>query len=623
MINPLTILYGTLTKHIDVTKLAKARFIATNTNTLTIPHVRNFNDYFGDPCCGTVKYLIVIYCFKMIVIPENNNDYVINLNTMFKNNVVYYICEYDGYNCFEDYVDSLNIVNVKIFYHDVKHLEYLDMTNKKHIYIFRYHVIPSISPASNIYLLNTEQLTEQFVYNKLINYLDYQIIDYSTVNIKILNKGIYLPYQIQDCENTKLKEFSKNPIYDIAVVGDLTPRRLHIINQLKTKYKILIVKGWNDVRDQQIGQCKILLNIHGNLTDNRKNFKIFEHMRCDRWIFAGKTIISEVSYCMEELDIYPNVVWCNYDNIIENVNSTITNNININCPLPSIVAQRTDYLNKFIDMIDNSDIKIVDAFIFYNELDILNYRLATLYPYVDYFVIIESKYTFSGKEKPLFYKNHMDDFKPYHNKIIHIVLDTAPYIYPNINYSTKQQWENEAYQRNAIKLGIDQLKLSDRDFIIISDVDEIIDYHILTAIKNRILEISIASLEQDFYYYNLNSKIKEIWCKSKLISYHMFQTLNISCEEIRSFKNVTCIKNAGWHLSYFGDKYFIQNKIQNFSHQEYNNSTYTDLTAIETNMIKQRDMFNRPSQPITKISIKDNSYLPPQYDQYLTKFYSY
>ena len=42
--------------------------------------------------------------------------------------------------------------------------------------------------------------------------------------------------------------------------------------------------------------------------------------------------------------------------------------------------------------------KIVDCFIFYNEIDMLLYRLEILNEYVDYFILVESKYTFSGKE---------------------------------------------------------------------------------------------------------------------------------------------------------------------------------------------------------------------------------
>ena len=40
--------------------------------------------------------------------------------------------------------------------------------------------------------------------------------------------------------------------------------------------------------------------------------------------------------------------------------------------------------------------KIIDCFIFYNEVDILEYRLKTLNEVVDYFIIVESRQTFIG-----------------------------------------------------------------------------------------------------------------------------------------------------------------------------------------------------------------------------------
>jgi hypothetical protein len=47
--------------------------------------------------------------------------------------------------------------------------------------------------------------------------------------------------------------------------------------------------------------------------------------------------------------------------------------------------------------------QIIDCFTFFNELDMLEFRLTELDPYVDKFVIIESTKTFTGKPKPLYY----------------------------------------------------------------------------------------------------------------------------------------------------------------------------------------------------------------------------
>ena len=50
--------------------------------------------------------------------------------------------------------------------------------------------------------------------------------------------------------------------------------------------------------------------------------------------------------------------------------------------------------------------KIVDCFTFYNELDMLYYRLNLLYSHVDYFVIVEAKETHAGNPKKLYFEEN-------------------------------------------------------------------------------------------------------------------------------------------------------------------------------------------------------------------------
>jgi beta-1,4-mannosyl-glycoprotein beta-1,4-N-acetylglucosaminyltransferase len=203
--------------------------------------------------------------------------------------------------------------------------------------------------------------------------------------------------------------------------------------------------------------------------------------------------------------------------------------------------------------------KIIDCFIFYNELDLLNYRLNILNNVVDYFIIVESKYTFVGKEKNLIFNQNKHLFENFKDKIIHIIVD-LPYIYPNVDLNNDDQWKNEKYQRNSIKNGLDKINFNDEDIIIISDIDEISDPNTLEIIKNYNLNIEIYSLQMDFYYYNLNSKIVNKWYHSKIISYKKYKELNISCQDIREYRNYIIIDNGGWHLSYFGNVEFIKNK---------------------------------------------------------------
>jgi beta-1,4-mannosyl-glycoprotein beta-1,4-N-acetylglucosaminyltransferase len=265
--------------------------------------------------------------------------------------------------------------------------------------------------------------------------------------------------------------------------------------------------------------------------------------------------------------------------------------------------------------------KIVDCFTFYNELDLLTYRLNLLYEVVDYFIIVEAKHTFIGNEKILYYNENKDKYKEFSDKIIHVIVNDMPYKYPNVNVDNNDVWKNENHQRNAISRGINNIKiLSDSDVIIISDLDEIPDPRTLYKIKNGEIIVDINILQMDLYYYNLNTRLRDKWYHSKILTYKRYVDLKMCCNDIRKL-NLPVINNGGWHLSYFGDKNFIKNKLENFSHQEFNNSEYTDLDKIEKRVQNSEDLFNI-NKNFKKLKIEDNNYLPLDYSKYLTKYYS-
>jgi beta-1,4-mannosyl-glycoprotein beta-1,4-N-acetylglucosaminyltransferase len=269
--------------------------------------------------------------------------------------------------------------------------------------------------------------------------------------------------------------------------------------------------------------------------------------------------------------------------------------------------------------------KIIDCFIFYNELELLTYRLNVLNDVVDYFVLVESKHTFIGKEKSLYYNENKKLFDKFNEKIIHIIVDDFPYKYPNIDFNNSEQWVNEIFQRNCIPRGLNEIQLNDDDLIMISDLDEIPDLNTLYDIKNGNILVTINAFEMDYYYYNLNSKFNPKWCSSKIISYKNYKELNMTCHDIRMLEN-EIIKKGGWHLSCFGDAYFIQNKLLNSSHQEYAITEFTDITKIEERIINNRDVFDRDlydtNAVIQKISINENDYLPIEFDNYLKNFFT-
>jgi beta-1,4-mannosyl-glycoprotein beta-1,4-N-acetylglucosaminyltransferase len=258
---------------------------------------------------------------------------------------------------------------------------------------------------------------------------------------------------------------------------------------------------------------------------------------------------------------------------------------------------------------------------FYNEIDLLTYRLNLLNDVVDFFIIVESTHSHNGKEKNLTYLENKALFESFHKKIIHIVVEDFPHKYPNIDFSRREQWLNEGHQRNAISRGLNKIDtLSESDVIIIADLDEIPDPRTLLNIKKSNIKVDFNALVMDLYYYNLNTKIKGDWRHCKILDYKTYKSMNMTCNQIRRTGS-KAILNGGWHLSYFGDKYFIQNKIQNFGHQEFNNSRFTDLSKIEERVANFRDLYDRRTV-LEKIEIKNNNYLPIDYDIYLKKYYN-
>jgi beta-1,4-mannosyl-glycoprotein beta-1,4-N-acetylglucosaminyltransferase len=240
--------------------------------------------------------------------------------------------------------------------------------------------------------------------------------------------------------------------------------------------------------------------------------------------------------------------------------------------------------------------KIIDCFIFYNELNLLEYRLNFLGPNVDYFILVESNKTFVGNDKPFYFSDNSERFNAFKEKIIHVVIEEIPDVNP---------WKNEERQRNGIDIGIKKLELVDEDLIFISDVDEIPDF------KNILPKIESGDqaycLEQDMYYYNLQCKMKGKWGWAKVITFGQYKK-NPYPHSIRN-TGYKSIPLGGWHFSYFGDVKFIRNKIMNFSHTEYSKGHFIEEQFIQRCIVGKRDLFGQSNF----ISIEQNDYLPDNF----------
>lgn len=198
------------------------------------------------------------------------------------------LCSRNEFMYFEDYIRSLQL-NTSLILYDNHTPPFSE--NKHYVCIRRipFHLLPK---ECKISFINTEQLS---VLEKLNEYRKYAIdgidvYDYSKQNIRISNKGAHLPYRDYPEETNKLKEYlSQEKQFDFAVIGTPSAHRIKLINIIcKRGFKVCYVQGWNEFRDNQVGKCRALLNLHFN-----EQYSVYEPIRCERWRFAGMPIYSE------------------------------------------------------------------------------------------------------------------------------------------------------------------------------------------------------------------------------------------------------------------------------------------------------------------------------------------
>jgi beta-1,4-mannosyl-glycoprotein beta-1,4-N-acetylglucosaminyltransferase len=246
---------------------------------------------------------------------------------------------------------------------------------------------------------------------------------------------------------------------------------------------------------------------------------------------------------------------------------------------------------------------VYDTFCFFNEVDLLLLRMSILDPYVDYFVISESPFTHSGKEKPLYFAENRNKFSKFDDKIIHNIFS---YNRPEWN-----NWQREVAQRGGI-LGDAVWGLDDDDIIIVSDCDEIpnlekIDLNQVEDTNNLFVSY------QYLYYYYLNTitlangRITP-WAASRLSTWRLLRINSI--DDLRRNDSYYCqnypneiihVSPSGWHFSFLSDAENIKLKIQSFAHQEFNNSQVLD--NVQKNMSELKDPFGREGASIKPIEM--------------------
>jgi beta-1,4-mannosyl-glycoprotein beta-1,4-N-acetylglucosaminyltransferase len=215
--------------------------------------------------------------------------------------------------------------------------------------------------------------------------------------------------------------------------------------------------------------------------------------------------------------------------------------------------------------------KIIDTIFFYDEIEMLIFRMSELNEHVDQFIIMEAGIDFLGNPKPLFFKENEHLFEKWREKITYLSFENmSSKEFDELFKSIKEikfqsiKLDRAINQRNIqlyqLTILYHHLRSSDlyfEDLIMISDVDEIPDLRKLPEINDKIIFSSVILRQKNFIwstdFISSNSNLGTI-CNQ----FTTILTNPSTLVESWIFKNNLILQSleivdSGYHFSHFYD----------------------------------------------------------------------
>lgn len=247
---------------------------------------------------------------------------------------------------------------------------------------------------------------------------------------------------------------------------------------------------------------------------------------------------------------------------------------------------------------------IIDCFLFFDELDLLEIRLNELSDVVDVFVLTESPVTFTGIEKPLYFEKNQKRYSDFN--VINTIYVPEEIFYPTVMEKNQKQYNLDSAFRTVFMPG---------DIIIQGDCDEIPKAEVIKkAYKD---DWQTARLTMPLFYYWLNCRAveKKLW-KNSIMSR---PTGRYEYNAKQNDKTDKVYWDSGWHFSFMSN---IKAKLAAWGHApEYNKPPFNTPEHIEKCKEQGLELFMR--NKITFEFLNDLSYLPRYVLDNLDRFSRY
>ena len=255
--------------------------------------------------------------------------------------------------------------------------------------------------------------------------------------------------------------------------------------------------------------------------------------------------------------------------------------------------------------------KIIDAVFFYDELDMLTFRLTELNEHVDQFIIMESGIDFIGNSKPLIFKENEHLFEKWKDKISYLsfnelssseleILDKVikKNTLPISNFVKETNRTNiQLYLLILLHNSLLSSDLYMEDIVMISDIDEIPDLSKLSEVIDKISFFPVLLRQKNFIwstkFINKNPRLGTT-CH-QFASLIKNSSIFLSSYFKRGIVNLSRfeIVDSGYHFSHFYDFNKTVDKLKlinpSLSSHVIENS-WSNLLSIPTN--EDNDVYN-------------------------------
>ena len=274
--------------------------------------------------------------------------------------------------------------------------------------------------------------------------------------------------------------------------------------------------------------------------------------------------------------------------------------------------------------------RIIDVSMFFNEVELLEIRLAALIDYVDLFIVVESNQTFTGKfkdhilpqlsylkeryGKKLLFLSRNEMFANYEDILTKLNSKNSNFSIEESNHLIKILKSHNFYDKSKINLLLDSFQreacsiyiqryCNKEDLVVFSDADELPDN--LNDINNYFSDKKlkpVSLLQHEFWYYpnifhasNWEGSLAGYAYDFMVNSLNHFRIKN----KLKRTNTVTLTTFNGYHLTSMGGVEMLKKKIKNWTHQEYNN--FHILNSLEEKIFAGEDIFMRTTGTVTRL----------------------